>query len=96
VCTSLALVGAYILAGELAAASADVAAATEQEAVRGAFDRYEIRMRPYVKQSQKLPPGGVDGYAPDEQAPHRPRPGLDALVAALADATHDGARLQQG
>jgi hypothetical protein len=32
--------------------------------VRGAFDRYEIRMRPYVKQRQKLPPGGVDGYAP--------------------------------
>jgi 2-polyprenyl-6-methoxyphenol hydroxylase-like FAD-dependent oxidoreductase len=60
--TSLALVGAYILAGELSAASAY--ATTEQEAIQGAFDRYEIRMRPYVKQSQELPPGGVDGYAP--------------------------------
>jgi len=62
--TSLALVGAYILAGELAAASADPTAATELQAMQGAFDRYEIRMRPYVEQSQELPPGGVDGYAP--------------------------------
>ena len=61
--TSLALVGAYILAGELAAASADPTAATELQAMQGAFDRYEIRMRPYVE-SQELPPGGVDGYAP--------------------------------
>jgi hypothetical protein len=57
-------VGAYILAGELSAASADATAATEQDAQQGAFDRYEIQMRPYVKQSQELPPGGVDGYAP--------------------------------
>jgi 2-polyprenyl-6-methoxyphenol hydroxylase-like FAD-dependent oxidoreductase len=62
--TSLALVGAYILAGELTAASPDATTATEQDALQGAFDRYEIRMRPYVKQSQELPPGGVDGYAP--------------------------------
>jgi 2-polyprenyl-6-methoxyphenol hydroxylase-like FAD-dependent oxidoreductase len=62
--TSLALVGAYILAGELTAASPDATTATEQDALQGAFDRYEVRMRPYVKQSQELPPGGVDGYAP--------------------------------
>ena len=62
--TSLALVGAYILAGELAAASADATAANEHDAIQRAFDRYEIRMRPYVKQGQELPPGGVDGYAP--------------------------------
>jgi 2-polyprenyl-6-methoxyphenol hydroxylase-like FAD-dependent oxidoreductase len=62
--TSLALVGAYILAGELAAASADATAASEQEAMQGTFNRYEVRMRPYVKQGQELPPGGVDGYAP--------------------------------
>jgi hypothetical protein len=49
---------------QLAAASADPTAATELEAMEGAFDRYEIRMRPYVEQSQELPPGGVDGYAP--------------------------------
>ena len=62
--TSLALVGAYILAGELAAASDDAPAANEHDAIQRAFDRYETRMRPYVKQGQELPPGGVDGYAP--------------------------------
>jgi 2-polyprenyl-6-methoxyphenol hydroxylase-like FAD-dependent oxidoreductase len=62
--TSLALVGAYILAGELAAAADDATTAIEQDAIQGAFYRYETRMRPYVKQSQELPPGGVNGYAP--------------------------------
>jgi 2-polyprenyl-6-methoxyphenol hydroxylase-like FAD-dependent oxidoreductase len=62
--TSLALVGAYILAGELAATSADATAATEQQAMQRAFDRYESLMRPYVEQGQELPPGGVNGYAP--------------------------------
>ena len=54
--TSLALVGAYVLAGELAAADGDHAAA---------FARYEEVMRPYVEEAQKLPPGGVSGYAPN-------------------------------
>ncbi|MFJ3221171.1 FAD-dependent monooxygenase [Kitasatospora sp. NPDC086801] len=54
--TSLALVGAYLLAGELAAAHGDH---------RTAFARYEERMRPYVTRAQELPPGGVNGYAPD-------------------------------
>ena len=62
--TSLALVGAYILAGELATALDDASAATERDAIRAAFDRYESRMRPYVEQGQELPPGGADGYAP--------------------------------
>jgi 2-polyprenyl-6-methoxyphenol hydroxylase-like FAD-dependent oxidoreductase len=62
--TSLALVGAYILAGELAAASDDAPAANEHDAIHRAFDRYETRMGPYVKQGQELPPGGVAGYAP--------------------------------
>ena len=53
--TSLALVGAYILAGELTAASPDATTATEQDALQGAFERYETLMRPYVKQSQELP-----------------------------------------
>jgi 2-polyprenyl-6-methoxyphenol hydroxylase-like FAD-dependent oxidoreductase len=44
--TSLALAGAYILAGELAA-----------HPHRTAFARYEAVMRPYVHQAQKLPPG---------------------------------------
>jgi 2-polyprenyl-6-methoxyphenol hydroxylase-like FAD-dependent oxidoreductase len=59
--TSLALVGAYILAGELAASSATT---TVETAIRDAFDRYERQMRPYVEQGQELPPGGADGYAP--------------------------------
>jgi 2-polyprenyl-6-methoxyphenol hydroxylase-like FAD-dependent oxidoreductase len=61
--TSLALVGAYILAGELAATFDDPTAVTRQ-GIQWAFDRYETRMRPYVEQSQELPPGGVAGYAP--------------------------------
>jgi 2-polyprenyl-6-methoxyphenol hydroxylase-like FAD-dependent oxidoreductase len=44
--TSLALTGAYVLAGELAA-----------HPHRTAFARYEAVMRPYVDQAQKLPPG---------------------------------------
>jgi 2-polyprenyl-6-methoxyphenol hydroxylase-like FAD-dependent oxidoreductase len=52
--TSLALVGAYVLAGELAAA------ATPAEA----FRRYEQVLRSYVGGAQKLPPGGVSGFAP--------------------------------
>ncbi|MFC4586428.1 FAD-dependent monooxygenase [Sphaerisporangium corydalis] len=43
--TSLALVGAYVLAGELAAAGGDH---------RAAFDRYEREMRGFVERNQKL------------------------------------------
>jgi 2-polyprenyl-6-methoxyphenol hydroxylase-like FAD-dependent oxidoreductase len=45
--TSLALVGAYVLAGELASHVHHV----------DAFRGYERIMRPYVEQAQKLPPG---------------------------------------
>jgi 2-polyprenyl-6-methoxyphenol hydroxylase-like FAD-dependent oxidoreductase len=62
--TSLALVGAYILAGELTTASVDLGVMIEEDGIHSAFDRYEARMRPYVEQGQQLPPGGVDGYAP--------------------------------
>ncbi|MFI6155042.1 FAD-dependent monooxygenase [Kitasatospora sp. NPDC051170] len=53
--TSLALVGAYLLAGELATTEGDFTLA---------YRRYEERMRPYVTQAQQLPPGGIGGYAP--------------------------------
>ena len=53
--TSVALVQAYVLAGELARARGDH---------RVAFDRYEEVARPYVATAQELPPGGVNGYAP--------------------------------
>jgi len=52
--TSLALVGGYVLAGELAATSDHTVA----------FARYQDLLRPYVKQCQELPPGGVKGFAP--------------------------------
>jgi 2-polyprenyl-6-methoxyphenol hydroxylase-like FAD-dependent oxidoreductase len=53
--TSLALVGSYVLAGELAAAGGDHAVG---------FKRYEEVMRPYVTKAQELPPGGAKGFAP--------------------------------
>ena len=53
--TSLALVGAYVLVGELAAAGGEY---------RTAFDGYDRVLRPYVDEAQQLPPGGVPGYAP--------------------------------
>lgn len=45
--TTLALVGAYILAGELA----------QHARHEDAFAAYEKRLRPYVEEVQKLPPG---------------------------------------
>ena len=53
--TSLALVGAYILVGELVTAWGDHGIA---------FRRYQERMRGYVAQAQQLPPGGINGFAP--------------------------------
>jgi 2-polyprenyl-6-methoxyphenol hydroxylase-like FAD-dependent oxidoreductase len=48
--TALSLVGAYVLAGELAAAQGDH--------VR-AFPAYQNRMQAYVEQRMELPPGGI-------------------------------------
>jgi 2-polyprenyl-6-methoxyphenol hydroxylase-like FAD-dependent oxidoreductase len=53
--TSTALVGAYVLAGELARAGGDLTAA---------LAAYEDVMRPYIAQAQELPPGGVSGFVP--------------------------------
>jgi len=53
--TSMALVGSYVLAGELAAAGGDH---------RVGFRRYEDRMRDYVRINQKRPPGSNQGFAP--------------------------------
>jgi 2-polyprenyl-6-methoxyphenol hydroxylase-like FAD-dependent oxidoreductase len=52
--TSMALVGAYVLAGELA---------TSRDHETG-FARYEAEMRPYVALNQKPLPGGVRGFLP--------------------------------
>ncbi|WP_330180227.1 FAD-dependent monooxygenase [Nocardia sp. NBC_01503] len=53
--TGMAMVGAYVLAGELARSRNDH---------RTAFARYQDELRPYVTECQKLPPGGVDGFLP--------------------------------
>jgi 2-polyprenyl-6-methoxyphenol hydroxylase-like FAD-dependent oxidoreductase len=53
--TSMALVGAYVLAGELASAAGDH---------RTGFARYENEMRGYVVQNLKPMPGGVRGFLP--------------------------------
>ncbi|GAA4724850.1 FAD-dependent monooxygenase [Phytohabitans rumicis] len=55
--TSLALVGAYVLAAELAGAGGDH---------RAAFDRYERRMRPFVDLNQALATENPGGPASDE------------------------------
>ena len=65
--TSLALVGAYVLAGELAS----------HVDHRDAFRAYERIMRPYVGQAQKLPPGTPGIANPQTRA------GIGALHAAL-------------
>ncbi|WP_214406056.1 FAD-dependent monooxygenase [Pseudonocardia lacus] len=52
--TNLALVGAYVLAGELAAAGGDPAG----------LAAYESAMREYVERNQKLMPGGVGAMIP--------------------------------
>jgi 2-polyprenyl-6-methoxyphenol hydroxylase-like FAD-dependent oxidoreductase len=56
--TSLALVGAYILAGELGPADS-----FEAERIRAPLARYETVMRPYVDKCQDLP-NTIDRFAP--------------------------------
>jgi 2-polyprenyl-6-methoxyphenol hydroxylase-like FAD-dependent oxidoreductase len=56
--TSMSIVGAYVLAGELASTPDDHEAA---------FTRYQEEMRDYVASCMELPPGGVKGYAPNSR-----------------------------
>jgi 2-polyprenyl-6-methoxyphenol hydroxylase-like FAD-dependent oxidoreductase len=57
--TSLALVGAYVLSGELGAADS-----FDAEGIQAALLRYETTMRPYVDKCQNIP-NRVDRYAPN-------------------------------
>jgi 2-polyprenyl-6-methoxyphenol hydroxylase-like FAD-dependent oxidoreductase len=57
--TSLALVGAYVLAGELRAAGGDH---------RVAFARYEEELRPYIEACHKQGTGGVTWFVPKTKA----------------------------
>lgn len=61
--TSLAVVGAYVLAGELAG----------RDDIGVAMARYNELVRPYVNTGQKLPPRGMKGYAPGSAAAIRAR-----------------------
>ena len=83
--TSLALVGAYLLAGELATADGDH---------RTGWRRHDELMTPYVAACQRLPPGGVRSFAPVPAAAIRlqaasmramTRWPLRAVMAAQAD-----------
>ena len=60
--TSLALVGAYVLAGELG--QADV---LDAQRIQSALTRYEAVMRPYIDRCQDLP-NGIDGYLPKSES----------------------------
>lgn len=53
--TSMAIVGAYVLAGELAVAGGDH---------RRAFTGYETVLREYVNRNQKPIPGGTKAFLP--------------------------------
>ncbi|MBH0779139.1 FAD-dependent monooxygenase [Nocardia bovistercoris] len=57
--TAMALVGAYLLAGEIIAAPGDP--------VR-ALATYEQRMRPFVTTARRLPPGGLRAMTPNSRA----------------------------
>ncbi|MFF0369368.1 FAD-dependent monooxygenase [Micromonospora sp. NPDC005087] len=69
--TSLSLVGAYVLAGELAAARGDHVIA---------YRRYEETLRAHVARGQDLPGGGVSGFLPATRTAIRLR---DASMRAM-------------
>jgi 2-polyprenyl-6-methoxyphenol hydroxylase-like FAD-dependent oxidoreductase len=75
--TSLSIVGAYVLAGELAA----------HVHHRDAFQGYERMMRPYVEQAQSLPPGTPQLANPTSKA------GVAAFRTALRVAGSKPAKL---
>ncbi len=51
----MALVGAYVLAGEMSTARGDYPSA---------FSRYQAKMRDYVSRNQRLAAGGARGFVP--------------------------------
>src|SRR4051812_28437614 len=73
--TGLALVGAYLLAGELAAAGWDPAVG---------FAAYERRMRPFVEANQEIGRMHVGSReVPDPDAGPAPEPDMEALMAVV-------------
>jgi 2-polyprenyl-6-methoxyphenol hydroxylase-like FAD-dependent oxidoreductase len=56
--TSMSLVGAYVLAGELVTAGGDH---------ERAFPAYQEVLTPYTQAGLELPPGGIKGFAPQSR-----------------------------
>ncbi|GAA3440465.1 FAD-dependent monooxygenase [Kutzneria kofuensis] len=81
--TGLALVGAYLLAGELAAADWDPEAG---------FAGYEARMRPFVEANQEIGRLHVHSLAPGADAEPSPEPDMEAFTA-LIDRAINGVEL---
>jgi 2-polyprenyl-6-methoxyphenol hydroxylase-like FAD-dependent oxidoreductase len=81
--TGLALVGAYLLAGELAAAGWDPEAG---------FAAYERRMRPFVEANQEIGRLHVDSLLPKPDAEPAPEPDMEAFTA-LIDRAINGVEL---
>ncbi|RZT89017.1 2-polyprenyl-6-methoxyphenol hydroxylase-like FAD-dependent oxidoreductase [Pseudonocardia sediminis] len=78
--TGLALVGAYLLAGELAAAGWDPEIG---------FARYEERMRPFVEANQEIGRMHVQSRdVPEEGGEPPPEPDMDALMALVERAVN--------
>jgi len=78
--TGLALVGAYMLAGELAAADWDPAAG---------FAGYQERMRSYVEANQEIGRLHVQMLAaPDPDAEPSPEPDMEALTPLIERAVN--------
>jgi 2-polyprenyl-6-methoxyphenol hydroxylase-like FAD-dependent oxidoreductase len=90
--TSLALVGAYVLAGELAAAGGDH---------RGGFDAYERQMRPFAERNQKLGPANIKRMVMRSKGQVRfsmamlslmeRMPGKDRMMAKVIEPIHKAA-----
>jgi 2-polyprenyl-6-methoxyphenol hydroxylase-like FAD-dependent oxidoreductase len=72
--TGLALVGAYLLAGELAAAGWDLEAG---------FTGYEARMRSFVEANQEIGRLHVHSRLPGQDAEPSPEPDMEALTALI-------------
>ncbi|MFD9701864.1 FAD-dependent monooxygenase [Lentzea sp. NPDC059081] len=79
--TGLALVGAYLLAGELASAGWDA---------EKAFAAYEARMRPFVEANQEIGRAHAESVLPGAEVD--PEPDMDALMA-LVDRALNGIEL---
>lgn len=75
--TTLSLVGAHILAGELARTIEPAAGAGHGYSIPDAFARYEEMLRGYADSAQGLPPGGARLLHPSSKA------GVRAVRAAL-------------